>query len=171
MQSYCMFQSHVRKKASNLFEGRTGMKKAFDRHWFYRLINRHQNTLRISKCPCLDDDRGELDWSSFETYISMVHEALSSLSDMRLLINMDETGFGKRPDKGKRKNCVYCIDCSTTPVWRADSDLHHISWVGAITGSCEMLRPFIISTRKTHDPEFHSTFGLTSHIQRKVTKP
>ena len=72
---------------------RTGMKKTFDGPKFYLFLNRLQNTLRIGKCQCLDEDRGELEWISFETYFTMAYEALNKLTDFRILINMDECGF------------------------------------------------------------------------------
>ena len=71
---------------------------------------------------------------------------------------MDETGFGKRPDYGKRKSCVYVIDCEVEPVWRATTEAHHISWIACISAAGTHTRHLLLSTRKKLDPEVSKTF-------------
>ena len=158
MDSDCMTQKDIRKLAADLFTNRTGDTRTFDRFWFYRFIQKYEDVLKIRKCPSVDDERGNLEWDKFIVYFERIKSALPRLTDLRLLINMDESGFGTRPDKGKRKNCIFCSNCPTTPVWRAQTDPYHVSWVAAITANCDMLRPMFITTRKTQDPEFYSTF-------------
>ena len=99
----------------------------FDQYLYHRFLNRHADIVKTGKCPSLDEERGDLEWETFEQYFAHVEEALRRLTDLRLLLNMDESGFGTRPDKGKRKKCVFCLDIETTPVWKAATDNYHIS--------------------------------------------
>ena len=144
--------------AEHLYYDRTRQLVTFDKYWFHRFLKRHIDSLTTKKIPSLSQDRGELDYTVFVCYFDRIIAALKKLVDLRLLINMDESGFGSRPDKGKRKKCVLVRDCKTTPVWQEKTDGYHISWVAAITASCDMLRPMLITPRKRQDPEFHDTF-------------
>lgn len=158
VHSDCMNGREIRKMAEEIFKERVSRSYTFDKYWFHRFLHRHQDVLTSGKIPSLTEDRGELDFAVFECYFSRVMKALEHLTDLRLLINMDESGFGSRPDKGKRKKCVFTKDCKTPPVWREKTDGYHISWVAAITASCDLLRPVLITPRKRQDPEFYRTF-------------
>lgn len=158
IHSDCMSGKDIRKLAETIFMERVNSTYTFDKHWYQRFLKRHADVLSTGKIPSLTDERGELEYAAFEVYFEQVITALERLVDLRLLINMDESGFGSRPDKGKRKKCVFLKTCKTPPVWREKTDGYHISWVAAITASCDLLRPVLITPRKTQDPEFYQTF-------------
>ena len=158
VHSDCMSGKDIRKLAETIYLKRIHQVYTFDKHWYQRFLKRHNDLLSTGKIPSLTDERGELEYAAFEVYFEQVINALERLVDLRLLINMDESGFGSRPDKGKRKKCVFFKDCKTPPVWREKTDGYHISWVCAITASCDLLRPVLITPRKTQDPEYFQTF-------------
>lgn len=68
-------------------------------------INKRRHN-RWKKCPSIDDDRGELSIDLIEKYIKDVIDALKKVKDLRLLINIDEIGFGRHHHYGKRRNFV-----------------------------------------------------------------
>ena len=106
----------------------------------------------------VDDDRASNDPQEVERYIGEIEEMMRDPPIPQLLINFDETGFGKRPEKGKRKSVFICNDCNINPYWREDTDRHHISLVAAISAACTSIRPLLLSTRKTIDADLVDTF-------------
>ena len=84
------------------------------------------------KAACLDDDRSSIDIKEVERYINEIEEMMKDPPNPYLLINFDETGFGKRPEKGKRKNVYIYRNCSGTTYWRETKDQHHITLVACI---------------------------------------
>ena len=76
-----------------------------------------------------------------------------------LLLNFDETGFGRRPDKGKRKTVVISKKCSIHHYWKETYDIHHISVVSCISAACTFLKPLFLSTRVNLDPDITNTFS------------
>lgn len=154
----CMSSHEVRELASELNKKRTLINKPFDRFWFRRFLIRNEDTIGKKKCPSVDDDRGELSIDLIEKYIEDVIDALKKIKDLRLLINMDEIGFGRRPHYGKRRNCVYVKNCIIPPVWRAETDNYHISWVCGISAAGTHIKPMLLTTRARMDPDFYDTF-------------
>ena len=51
------------------------------------------------------------------------------------LINLDEMGFGKRPEKGKRKTVYISTKCDVEALWCERTDPYHISLVAAVNCS------------------------------------
>lgn len=158
IHSDCMNGKAIRDFAAELYKKRTHSDRSFTREWVRNFIDRHSEVLKKQKCPSLEDLRADIDPNEVDRYFSEVDDVLPKLTDPRLLINMDECGFGRRPDLGKKRSCVFFENCPIVPVWRADNDSHHITWIGAITASCSLLRPMLISPRKTVDQDINQTF-------------
>lgn len=114
--------------------------------------------LYIVKSTSVDDDRASISLKAVNEYIDAVLNALKQVTDLRLLLNMDESGFGRRPEYKKRRSCVYCKNCKVPPLWRADTDNYHISWVCCINAACSWTRHMIITTRQYYEPGFQSNF-------------
>ena len=93
-----------------------------------------------------------------DKYINEIEEMMLDPPNPFLLINFDETGFGRRPDKGKYKTVYVAKKCRSKPFWREQKDIYHISLVMAITASCAALKPLCLSTRKTTDFDLEDTF-------------
>ena len=106
----------------------------------------------------MDDDRGSLDREQIERYIEEINAAFVDVTDLRLVLNMDETGFGRRPEYGKMRSCIFHKSCPVDPVWRAQTDNYHISWVACISAGATYTKPLLLSTRAHLDPEAKSTF-------------
>ena len=158
LKSECMCGQDVRDLASELYKKRTDVSRVFDRYWFRAFLRRHAELISKKKCPSVDDERGSLSREQIEQYIIDINNALAGVTDLRLVLNMDETGFGKRPDYGKKKSCVYVVNCDVEPVWRATTETHHISWVACISAAGTCTRHLMLSTRKKLDPEASKTF-------------
>ena len=158
LKSECMCGQDVRDLASELYKARTKVNRVFDRFWFRGFLRRYADIISKKKCPSVDDERGSLSREQIEKYIIDINAALEKVTDLRLVLNMDETGFGRRPEYGKRKSCVFVLNCDIEPVWRAKTESHHISWVACISAAGSYTRHLMLSTRKKLDPEVSKTF-------------
>ena len=156
--SACLTGTDIRNIAAELYRKRTGIQHVFDRFWSRDFIRRHADCIAKKKCPSVDDDRGSLDREQIEEYIRNVNAALSEVTDLRLVLNMDETGFGRRPDYGKRRSCIFHVNCPIEPVWRSQTDNYHISWIACISAGATYTRPFLVTTRAHLDPIAKNTF-------------
>ena len=158
LNNECLTGVEIRKIASDIYYSRTGICRDFTRKWCFSFRQRYQDMITKIKAACLDDDRSSIDIKEVERYINEIEEMMKDPPNPYLLINFDETGFGKRPEKGKRKNVYIYRNCSETPYWRETKDQHHITLVAGISAACTSIRPMLISTRKKLDDDLEKTF-------------
>ena len=149
LQNDCWSGRDVRDAASIIYKARTGIDRDFSRDWLANFISRHEDFIKKVKAPCIDDARASIDIIEVENYIAAVEEMMQNPPNPYLLINFDETGFGRRPDKGKRKSVLVHKDCDVEAFWREQADLHHISLVAAVSAACTAIRPLCLYTH-TH---------------------
>lgn len=154
----CLTGQEVRKKAEKLYFKRTNISRNFTRDWFHDFCKRHESKIKRIKASSLEEARSHIKPEEIEDYIKKIESLMQNPPNPLLLINFDETGFGKRPDKGKRKTILVSNSCNKTPYWQEIKDQHHISLVAAITAACTSLRPLLLSHRKTMDPDINGTF-------------
>lgn len=93
-----------------------------------------------------------------EKSIIDIIDAYTKIKDLRLLVNIDEIGFGRCPHYGKIQNFVFVQNYIIPPVWRAETDYYHISWVCAISSVGFHIKPMLLTTRARMDPDFDDTF-------------
>ena len=94
----------------------------------------------------MDEERGNISAEEIEEYIKNVLEVLPQIVDLRLLLNMDECGFGKQTNYKKRRTCVVSFKCSVPPTWRGYTDNYHVSWVYAVSAAGTHVRNLFITT-------------------------
>ena len=104
----CMSGKDIRQAAAELYKDRIGTDRSFSRDWFCDFKRRHHNDLEKVKAPSIEDARADLSIEEVEKYINEIEEMMLDSPNPFLLINFDETGFGRRPDKGKLKT-VYIV--------------------------------------------------------------
>ncbi|OHT02588.1 hypothetical protein TRFO_06987 [Tritrichomonas foetus] len=154
----CFSGKDIRDIASELYKKRTGIDKSFSRDWLCDFRKRHEELIVRVKADSIDDSRSNISLDEVETYLTMINEMMKNPPDPLLLINFDETGFGRRPEKGKRKYVYIHKNCNIKAFWREKTDQHHISVVSCITAACTCLKPLCLSTRKTMDEDINDTF-------------
>ena len=158
LQNDCLTSRDVRENASVLYKARTGVERSFSRDWFRNFILRHSEEIGKQKAKSIEEDRTKISPVEVERYIKEVEEMMKNPPHPCLLLNFDETGFGRRPDKGKRKSVIISKKCDVTPYWKETHDLHHISVVSCVTAACTSLPPLFLSTRVRLDPDISDTF-------------
>ena len=82
------------------------------------------------------------------------------VTDLTLVLNMDESCFGKRPYYKKSFSCFFFIllNGEIPPMFLAKTDNYHISCVYCISAACSWTRHLFIATWKTMKQGFHQTF-------------
>ena len=154
----CYNGKGIRELAEQIFFDRTNERRQFNKNWYLTFMIRYQDVIDKQKCTSVDEDRGNISPIKIYKYIDDIKNALQMVTEPRLLINMDECGFGKRCNYKKRRTCIFIKKCKVPPSWKGTTDNYHVSWVCGITAGATHTRHMFITTRKTKDPEFHETF-------------
>lgn len=164
----CLTSADIRSLAEAMFQERTGIVRPFTRDWCHDFKERHKSEIEKTNAPCIDEARSSINPEFVEHYILQIERILQDPPPPCLVLNVDETGFSKRPEKGKIKNVFIKKGCPIKPFWRENSDIHHISLVTTITAACTAFRPLCLSTRKKMDSDIGGTF---SNLGLVISKP
>lgn len=96
----------------------------------------------------LDEQRANISIESVNEYIKQVEGIMADLPHPFLLINFDEIGFCRRPQRNKCKNFYVIKGCSIIPFCLERIDQYHISVVVAVSAACCNVTPLFLSPRK-----------------------
>lgn len=162
LQNDCLTGKEIRKIASDLYHKRTGTLKEFSRDWIMDFRNRQKDNIEKVSASSVDENRANISIDEVNRYLSQVDEMMKDPPNPFLLINFDEIGFGKRAQKGKRKNVYVIKNLDVKPFWREQTDIHHISVVAAVSAACSSITPLFLSTRKKLDEDLKQTLFLRS---------
>ena len=118
IQNDCLTGKEIRALATELYERRTGVKKQFTRDWFMDFKNRKKETIEKVSASSIDDERANISIEDVNRYFDQIGQMMKDPPHPFLLINYDEIGFGKRSEKGKRKNVYIIKNAKFKPYWR-----------------------------------------------------
>ena len=124
--------------------------------------NRKKETIEKVSASSIDDERANISIEDVNRYFDQIGQMMKDPPHPFLLINYDEIGFGKRSEKGKRKNVYIIKNAKFKPYWREQTDAHHVSVVVGISAACCSLTPLFLSTRKKFDDDLYDTLFLRS---------
>ena len=158
LQKDCWEGKDIRDAASDLYKTRTGIDRSFTSDWMRDFRERHENSIEKVIADSLEEDRSQISLEEVNQYIHDIEEMMLDPPNPYLLINFDEIGFDRKPDKGKRKKVYIFKKCNVKPFFRETNELHHISVVVGITAACTDIPPLYISTRKKFDEDINDTF-------------
>ncbi len=156
----CWTGKDIRNYASHIYEKRTLITKVFTRDWIHDFKNRHKDEIDKVSADSLEENRADISLDEVNRYIDEVEQMMKDPPNPFLLINFDEIGFGRRPEKGKKKKVYVFKQCEVKPFFREEVDQHHISVVVGVSAACCDIMPLFISTRKHLDPDINETFFL-----------
>lgn len=154
----CLTGNDIRNIAESMYKERTGKDKFFTRDWCRDFYQRHIESIEKVKTDCLEENRTSISIDALEKYFSDIEEVLLNPPPPCLILNFDETGFSRRPDKGKRKTVFISRNVNVKPYWRENLENHHISLVTCITAACTSLKPLFLSCRARFDKDINDTF-------------
>lgn len=158
LQNDCWDGKDIRNAASQMFHERTCVERVFSRDWLRDFRSRHKDQIEKIKADSLEEKRANISISEVENYFNEIEELMKDPPNPFLLINFDETGFEKRPQKGKRKSIYVAKKCNVEPFYREQTEPHHISLVVGVSAACCDITPLFLSTRKKLDADINDTF-------------
>ena len=141
----CSTSWQVRYYAQQLYEKRTKQIRCFDKSWFYNFKNRHIEIIGVKKIASKEEERQKIHVDEVYNYIGNLLNAITTIKSPSQIINIDETGFSVRPNKGKSQKCVFIKTHRREPSWKKARDANHISFLASINLSGESLKPFFIT--------------------------
>ena len=145
----------ITEKANKLLS-QSGLKKQVSSKWI-------DSFLKSEKCPFKQSLASPIEEERYEVDIALIHDWFQILASVEatevhpdLLINLDETGFGKQKKSTNSKKVIVTKDVDDSNLLYAESkDPGHVTVVSAITAGGKMLKPLFIHKNKT----LHSDAG------------
>ena len=123
----------------------------------------------IKEARPLDKKRAAIDPKEVCQFFIKLNERIETLGHPSLLVNADESGFQRRFDKGRSKKVVYFRSCTVEPRYYETIDSHHLTLMGAVSGDCSKLKPFVLST-KNIPKDIQNSVLFSQMIFRKTKK-
>ena len=78
-------------------------------------------------------------------YFGKVLDAIGRIRSLQQILNMDESGFSSRMDKGRKRKCVVAKNCLVRPAFQEDDGSSQLSIVSTITLGGTALTPMFIT--------------------------
>ena len=161
MKQNCVSNEELRVFCSNYFFELTGNHHYFDSHWLTRFCRKYSNVISKKEIALHDISRATIKKKQIIDFYSNLSSLLKILEDYGLLLNMDETGFSSKFQKGKTIKCIIYNECEIAPFRTAKTDYRDISLVSTIALNGKVLKNMIITSRKTLDKDLIQETNLT----------
>ena len=145
VQGNCPTPRLVREEAAKIYERRTGDYHDFDRSWWKRFKNKHEDVF-TTWVHAMESHRVDVLQADVEKYFADVMAALMKLRSPRQLVNLDEVGLCQRPDKGRRRRVVALKSVHREPTFREEEDGSHVTFTAAVNLAGEALKPHFLGT-------------------------
>jgi hypothetical protein len=141
----CPTPHDVRLYAQAIHFSRTQTEIACTRDWWRSFKNRHQDRIETRICFAVETARTAVASADATRYFAELRQVLESLKTAAQLLNMDETGNGTRPDKGRHRRVVWSKLAPMEPHFQDASDVTHVSLVATVSLSGRSLKPFLVT--------------------------
>ena len=144
----CPTPGMVRQQAAVLKYGDLVDGQKLSRMWWNRFKNRHIDVLGTVIASSLETGRTRVTVEQVFEYASLLLRALTVIKSPKQILNMDETGFHSRIDKGRRRKCVYIRGLQTRPTFHEEGQSTTVSLVATISMSGDALRPLFLTKER-----------------------
>lgn len=135
----------VLEYASNLLRTRDPRAEKLARPWWRSFKRRHKDEIEVKTIDSREFARTTVTAEEVHDYYARVLQALTQLRTPKQLVNMDETGFASRIDKGRKKKCVCSKVIPTPPRFQEEKQVSQLSVVVSVNLLGELLRPMFIT--------------------------
>ena len=118
--------------------------------FFYDLLARlTKGEFTVRSASGLDTQRYEVTREMIHEHFELLHSLEIESIDPRLVINIDETGFGQSlSGRSKPQKVIVPVSFVGSPVYRASEEKRYVSCISATTLAGQLLRPGLIATRQ-----------------------
>ena len=141
----CASIQDVLEYASNLLRKRDPRAEKLARPWWRSFKRRHKDEIEVKTIDSREFARTTVTAEQVHDYYARVLQALTQLRTPKQLVNMDETGFASRIDKGRKKKCVCSKVIPTPPRFQEEKQVSQLSVAVSLNLLGELLRPMFIT--------------------------
>ena len=141
----CASIQDVLEYASNLLRKRDPRAEKLASAWWRSFKRRHKDEIEVKTIDSREFARTTVTAEQVHDYYARVLQALTQLRTPKQLVNMDETGFASRIDKGRKKKCVCSKVILTPPRFQEEKQVSQLSVVVSVNLLGELLRPMFIT--------------------------
>ena len=131
--------------ASSVLQTRDPQAEKLARTWWRSFKRRHSVEIEVKAIDSREFARTTVTPEQVHEYHGRVLQALTQLRTPKQLVNMDETGFASRIDKGRKKKCVCSKVILTPPRFQEEKQVSQLSVVVSVNLLGELLRPMFIT--------------------------
>lgn len=143
--SSCPTVSEVRIRAGEIAQRRTRKAGKLTRWWWKGFKRRYIDKISTQVAAAKEKGRAEVTVESVSVYIGQVVRALSEMKSLCQMVNMDESGFHSRLDKGRERRVVTIKDCPIPPAFREEPNSSQVTVVVSVSLSGDMLMPMFLT--------------------------
>ena len=144
----CPSPNEIRKYAALLRNKRLNLERFDDiltRDWWHNFKTRYEGLIGIKYAESRESARCNVSHIAVEKYISNLLSALTTVKDPSQILNMDETGFHSRIDKGRKRKCVFFRQCESTVTFSEEKNSTTLSIICCINAAGQTLEPLFIT--------------------------
>lgn len=169
LQGDCLSPRQAREWLENYIKEK-GRSIILDRNWWFRFKTKNIEHFSVMKIHSLEFKRADVSRNDINNHFDKLGEAFKTLRAPSLTINMDESGFIKRPNKNSTKNCICMKKCCVPPTFRDEVDGNHVSIVASVTLSGKSLQPLLLSTTEKPPKEVTESVLHNDFLWMKTKK-
>ena len=145
MACNCASIQDVCCRATQLLRQRVHDAPSLSTTWWKSFKNRHKEQIVANRIDPIEAARTTVSCQDVKSYFERVQTALLSMRSLQQLVNMDESGFTSRADKGRKKKCVYSLNVPTAPRVCEEENISQVTVVSAMNLAGECLKPMFIT--------------------------
>ena len=144
----CPTVREVRAFATQVLQKRVSDALPCSSTWWRSFYRRHSDELNVKVLDSLEDGRTTVSSDDVYSYYGRLSVVTGTVRTLKQIVNMDESGFQQRIDKGRKRKCVTSIKCRVVPKFQEESQGSQVSVIAAINMNGDMLRPALISKER-----------------------
>ena len=144
----CPTLKDLLEQGTEILHRRSPTHPELDRTWWKSFKKRYSDRLSCKFLDSREFARANVRADDVFRYFGEVVQALQAIVHPKQVVNMDESGFSSRIDKGRRKKCLFCPDLTVEPRFQEERNSTQLSYVAAVNLAGEPLMPMFITKER-----------------------
>ena len=121
------------------------MKGHFQKKWWHLFKTRYSNVIDVKVAESIEVARCNVTKDQVENYLSEVMNSLVVIKSLNQILNMDETGFHSRIDKGRKRKCVFFKNVDAFVTYHQEAATTTLSLICCISAAGTCLPPMLVT--------------------------
>lgn len=145
----CPSVKEVIERATDILRQRCPEAPQLDKSWWKSFKRRYADRLSTKYLDSREFARTKVSADEVFRYFGDVVRALEMIKHPKQVVNMDESGFSSRMEKGRRKKCVFRPDITVEPKFQEERHVSQLTHVAAVNLAGEPLVPMFITVERS----------------------